>query len=412
MREDPEHGSTLDLVQALQDSLALGASDLHLKVGNRPLVRVHGELKPLYPEARRLAGRDTEDALHNLLTVDRIAEFERKKEIDFGYSAPGLGRFRVNAYRQRGTVAIVMRSVSGAVHTIDSLGLPDVVRRLAEEERGIVLVTGTTGSGKSSTVAAMIEHINATMCKHVVTIEDPIEYLFRDAMASIDQREIGMDTDSFGTALRQSLRQDPDVIFVGEMRDAETVRTALTAAETGHLVLSTLHTADATESINRIMDFFDGREQAKVRAMLAGSLAGIISQRLVPGVGEGKRVAVTEILTMTGRVHDAILGSKTGEELQQIMSEGEFYGMHSFDQALYAAIDRGEVAVDIALHHATHPHDLKLLIALDGHYGTTMEDLHRGTEEVDQRPPEDQGAQTETVAPPPRPPQPSVAPPT
>lgn len=375
MRSDLAETTQLDLVEALQRVVDMGASDLHLKAGNRPLVRVNGRLARLDGDLEPLKPCDTESALHDLLPAGRISDFERCNEIDFAYSAPGLGRFRVNAYRQRGSIAIVMRTVSGAVPTIDALALPDVVRRLAEEQRGIVLVTGTTGSGKSTTVAAMIEHINATMCKHVVTIEDPIEYLFADKQSSVDQREVGSDTESFATALRQVLRQDPDVIFVGEMRDAETVGTALSAAETGHLVLSTLHTADAAETLNRILDFFEPHEQLKVRAMLAGTLKGIVSQRLVPALNAGGRVAVTEVLTMTGRVHDAIAEPKSAVGLTEIVAEGDFYGMHTFDQALYAATSQGLVSMEVALRHATHPHDLKLLAASGGKLRTTMADV-------------------------------------
>ena len=375
MRADPAETTSFDLVAAMERVVDCGGSDLHLKVGNRPLIRVDGRLGPLDADAEPLKPRDTESSLHSLLPNHRISEFERSNELDFAYSAVGLGRFRVNAYRQRGTVALVLRTVSGAVRTLDDLGLPDIVRRLAEEERGIILVTGTTGSGKSTTVAAMLEHINATMCKHVVTVEDPIEYLFKDKVASIDQREVGVDTESFGTALRQVLRQDPDVIFVGEMRDAETVGTALSAAETGHLVLSTLHTADASESINRIMDFFEADEQLKVRAMLAGSLKGIVSQRLAPALDAGGRVAITEVMTMTGRVHDVILDPDRTGELAQIIGEGEFYGMHTFDQALYEATTRGVISMRVALQHASHPHDLKLLAAAGGSLKTTMADV-------------------------------------
>jgi twitching motility protein PilT len=375
MRRDLADTTAFDLVAAIEHVVDSGASDLHLKAGNRPLIRINGQLGPLGEDAEPLKPRDTESALHSLLPTHRVAEFERSNELDFAYSAPGLGRFRVNAYRQRGTIALVLRTVSGDVHTIEELGLPDVVRSLAESERGIILVTGTTGSGKSTTVAAMLEHINATICKHVVTVEDPIEYLFDDKLGSIDQREVGADTESFSTALRQVLRQDPDVIFVGEMRDAETVGTALSAAETGHLVLSTLHTADAPETINRIMDFFEPEEQLKVRAMLAGNLTAIVSQRLVPALQAGGRVAVTEVLTMTGRVHDVILNGDHSGELDQIIAEGDYYGMHSFDQALYEATTKGLISMAVALQHASHPHDLKLLVAAEGHLRTSMADV-------------------------------------
>ena len=374
MRRATPDDPPFDLVAALERVVDQGASDLHLKVGNCALMRIDGVLAPMDEDGPMLRPMDTETILHSLLPMGRITDFEKHHELDFAYSAHGLGRFRVNAYRQRGTVALVLRAVTGTVPTIEALGMPDVVRRLAEAERGIILVTGTTGSGKSTTVAAMLEHINRTMCKHVVTIEDPIEYLFHDDRASIDQREVGEDTESFGTALRQVMRQDPDVIFVGEMRDAETVGTALSAAETGHLVMSTLHTADAAETINRIMDFFETDDQLKLRAMLAGTLKGIISQRLVPALNSDGRVAVTEVMTMTGRVHDVILdGEKTGL-LPEIIAEGDFYGMHTFDQSLLDAVNEGRVAMDVAMDHATHPHDLKLR-SMAGAQHTTMADL-------------------------------------
>ena len=245
---------------------------------------------------------------------DKIAEFHAENEVDFSYSVEGLGRFRVNAFLQRGSVSIVMRAIPVTIKSVDELGLPDAVTTLAEQERGIILLTGTTGSGKSTTLAAMIDHMNRTMQKHIVTIEDPIEFLHRDRNCIINQREVGQDTASFKRALRRVLRQDPDVILVGEMRDEETVHTALSAAETGHLVLSTLHTVDASETVNRIIDFFPPHQQQQARAMIAGTLKGIVSQRLVRTAdGEG-RVACCEIMVMTGRVHDMILDPKlTGQ---------------------------------------------------------------------------------------------------
>jgi twitching motility protein PilT len=319
--------------------------------------------------------------LHDLLRESRIAEFEDAHEIDFAYSVRGLARFRVNAYLQRGSVSLVLRQIPYAVHTIEELGLPPAIRTLAEEERGIVFVTGTTGCGKSTTLAAMIDHINATRCRHIVTVEDPIEYLHRDKLASIDQREVGSDTDSFRTALRRVLRQDPDVILIGEMRDEETARTALAAAETGHLVFSTLHTLDASESINRIIQFFPQAERQQARAMLAGTLKGIISQRLVPRTGGAGRVAVCEILTMTGRAHDMILDPEATTDLADVIAEGGFYGMQSFDQALYGAVDRGDVDLSDALRCASRPHDFKLLVAAEGRRGTTMDDVAQAPRE-------------------------------
>ncbi len=249
-----------------------------------------------------------------------------------------------------------------------------VVRELAEEERGIVLLTGTTGSGKSTTLAAMIDHMNNTMSKHIVTIEDPIEFVHSDKRSAINQREVGMDTASFKRALRRVLRQDPDVILVGEMRDEETVQTALSAAETGHLVLSTIHTVDATESINRMLDFFPPHQHQQARSMIAGTVKGVISQRLVPGA-EGGRVAVCEILRMTGRVRDMILDPDQTGKLVEVITSGAYYGMQTFDQALFGHVKAGRVTFEDAMHVASSPHDFKLLMQADGRVGTTMEDV-------------------------------------
>src|SRR6476661_3758603 len=285
-----------DLAQILIDAVERGASDIVIKAGNSPLARVDGELGPLYPGADRLMPPDTEAMVRQLMPEYRIKEFENEQEADFAYAVPGLGRFRVNAFKQRGSSSMVLRTIPMEAPRFEDLNLPDVVRELAEEDRGIILVTGTTGSGKSTTLAAMVRHINATMPKHIVTIEDPIEYLYRDESAGINQREIGSDTASFKRALRRVLRQDPDVILIGEMRDDETVQTALSAAETGHLVFSTLHTADAAETVNRILEFYPADGQTQARSMLAGTLKGVISQRLVPTAdGEG-RTAILEVL--------------------------------------------------------------------------------------------------------------------
>jgi twitching motility protein PilT len=365
----------IDLADLLDRMVELGGSDLLLKVANRPLVRVRGELQPLSDDESPLRPWQTEQLLYNIMTTGRIKEFENNGEIDFAYSAPGIARFRVSAYRQRGSVSVVMRVVPPAAGSIDSLGLPDVLRRLAEEERGLILVTGGTGSGKSTTLAAMVGHINDVAPKHIVTIEDPIEYLHRDRRAAIDQREIGSDTESFAHALRRVLRQDPDVILIGEMRDEETVRTALAAAETGHLVMSTLHTLDAAETINRIIDFFQPHEHQHVRAMLAGTLKGIISQRLAPTADGDGRLAVCEVLTMTGRVHDTILDSEGDIDLREIISEGEYYGMQTFDQALYHAMTVGKIDLETALRASSHPHDFKLLVSASGQLSTSMEHL-------------------------------------
>jgi twitching motility protein PilT len=368
-------GQALDIAEALVQLVDLGGSDLCLKVGNRPLVRIDGKLRWLDETAVQLAPKDTMDVLHAVLPDARVKEFEKQHELDFAYSVPHLARFRVNAYMQRGCVSMVFRVVPYAIRSLTDLGLPDVVRELAEEERGIILVTGTTGCGKSTTLAAIIEHINETAFKHIVTVEDPIEYLHSDKKSAIDQREVGSDTDSFETALRRVMRQDPDVILIGEMRDETTVRTALAAAETGHLVLSTVHTLDAPETINRVLDFFPPTQHLQARAMLAGTLKAIISQRLVPRADGKGRIAIAEVLTMTGRVHDLIIDPDRTAKLTDVIQEGAYYGMQTFDQALYKALQDGDVSMEDALRYATRPHDLKILVGAQGHLHTSMEDV-------------------------------------
>ena len=278
----------------------------------------------------------------------------------------GLGRFRVNAFLQRGSISIVMRAIPVVIKSVDELGLPEAVTDLANQERGIILLTGTTGSGKSTTLAAMIDHMNRTMKKHIVTIEDPIEFLHRDRNCIINQREVGQDTASFKRALRRVLRQDPDVILVGEMRDEETVHTALSAAETGHLVLSTLHTVDAPETVNRIIDFFPPHQQQQARAMIAGTLKGIVSQRLVSTADGHGRVACCEIMMMTGRVHDMILDPKLTGQLPEVVAEGGYYGMQTFDQHLLKHLHAGRITYEEAMRAATSPHDFKLMVAAEG----------------------------------------------
>jgi twitching motility protein PilT len=369
----------LDLDAALRHLVAAGGSDLHLKAGAPPLARLDGELVAI-PGAAALAPEDTVAAVAAMLTQpERLAEFEAQREVDFSHEIAGVARFRVNAFHQRGHVSLVCRAIPVAVRTLDELALPPVVRELAEEERGIVLLTGTTGSGKSTTLAAMVDHVNATMAKHVVTIEDPIEFLHADKRSLISQREVGMDTGSFARALRRVLRQDPDVILIGEMRDEETVHTALSAAETGHLVLSTIHTVDAAESINRMIDFFEPHMHNQVRAMLAGTLKGVVSQRLVPSAAGG-RVAACEVLRMTGRVRDMIADPAQTGGLRDVIADGEYYGMQTFDQALYAHVKAGRVTVEDAVAFATSPHDFKLLLAAEGKRGTTMDDLAEAQE--------------------------------
>ncbi len=364
----------LDIDAALRHLVSVGGSDLHLKVPSPPLVRHHGELVPI-PGGDRLTPADTERALMTMLTdEERLAEFREEREVDFAYAIEGTGRFRLNAFHQRGTISIVARSIPVTIRTAEELNLPPVISELAEEERGIVLVTGTTGSGKSTTLAAMIDHMNARCSKHIVTIEDPIEFLHRDKRSIINQREVGQDTGSFKRALRRVLRQDPDVILVGEMRDEETVHTALSAAETGHLVLSTVHTVDAPETVNRIIDFFPPHMHQQVRAMIAGTLKGVVSQRLVRSK-DGGRVATCEVLRMTGRVRDMIMDPDQTGRLTEVIAEGGYYGMQTFDQALFAHLKAGRVAMDEALRAATSPHDFKLMLAAGGQRASGIEQL-------------------------------------
>jgi len=369
-----DQGCMFDVIEALRALVDKGGSDLHLKVDSAPLYRVNGELT-LDERVEPLSASDTEGALKELLSdEDKLDEFAHEHEVDFSFEIPQVARFRINAFLQRGVISMACRAIPHHISTIEELALPPVVRELAEEERGIVLLTGTTGSGKSTTLAAMIDHMNRTMNKHIVTIEDPIEFVHKDVRSVINQREVGMDTASFKRALRRVLRQDPDVILVGEMRDEETVQTALSAAETGHLVLSTIHTVDATESINRMLDFFPPHQHGQARSMIAGTVKGVISQRLVPGA-DGGRVAVCEILRMTGRVRDMIVDPAQTGKLVEVITTGGYYGMQTFDQALFGHVKAGRVTFEDAMHVATSPHDFKLLMQADGRRGTTMEDV-------------------------------------
>ena len=394
---------------ALRRLVEANGSDLHLKVGSAPLMRVHGALGPI-PDEPTLRREDTERVLDQILpTEEHRAEFAHDGEVDFAHGVSGLGRFRVNAFRQRGSISLVMRSIPTKIKTVDELGLPPVISELAEEKRGIILLTGTTGSGKSTTLAAIIDHINRTRAEHIVTIEDPIEFLHQDKSSILNQREVGSDTASFGRALRRVLRQDPDVILIGEMRDEETVHTALSAAETGHLVLSTLHTIDAPETVNRIVDFFPPHQQQQSRAMLAGTLKGIISQRLVQTPDKRGRVAVCEILRMTGRAKDMILDPEQTGRLREVIAEGEFYGMQTFDQALLHHVQAGRVSMEEAMKVATSPHDFKLLVAAEGRVATSMDDVGGGHDAPPPAPREEREAVGVAAAP--EPPAPVAPPP-
>jgi twitching motility protein PilT len=363
-----------DIDRALTYMVEREGSDLHVKVDSPPVARVHGDLWALQG-AEPLTGEETEKALQAIADKNHLTEFEENGEVDFSYELPGVSRFRVNAYRQRGDVSIALRAIPFQVRTIDDLGLPEVVRRLAEEPRGIILLTGTTGSGKSTTLAAMIDHINSTRARHIVTMEDPIEYLHRDKLSIINQREVGSDTKSFPSAMRRVLRQDPDVILIGEMRDEETVRTALSAAETGHLVMSTLHTLDASETINRIIDFFPPHLQQQARVMLASTLKGAISQRLVPRIDREGRVAVSEVMVVTGRIQDLILNPEETGRITEVISEGDYYGMQTFDQALLGYTTDGVISEEVAMETASSPHDFKLMLAAKGQRASGIEQV-------------------------------------
>ena len=340
-------------------------SDLHVKVGSPPRIRVHGSLRKI-EGAPMVMPELTAEMAGSIMRDDIAAQFEAKNDADFAYSVQNLGRFRVNAFRQRGTVGMIFRRVRTSAASFDELGLPEVVSRLSNEHRGLVLVTGPTGSGKTTTLAAMIDYINENRECHIVTIEDPIEVLHRDKQASINQREIGFDTDTFSTAMRAAMRQDPDVILVGEMRDQETVMAALSAAETGHLVLSTLHTIDATETVNRIVDFFPPHQQHQVRVALAGSLKGTLCQRLVSTADGAGRVAALEVMVVNGRLQQCIIDPVKGGEMHEIIADGEYYGMQTFDQALVKLYAEGKIDLRGAMTTATSPHDLKVMLQQKG----------------------------------------------
>lgn len=350
----------MELNEILQIALRGGASDIHLKAGLPPMFRVDGALVPL-KDGKRLPPEEVSQMIHGIMNETQREKYAKTNEVDLAYGVPGLGRFRVNVFQQRGTMGAVLRVIPFKVLTIKDLMLPPVLEKVATESRGLILVTGTTGSGKSTTLAAMIDHINSTSTNHVMTIEDPIEFLIRDKRSIVNQREIGVDTMSFGQALKSALRQDPDVILVGEMRDLETIETALTAAETGHLVLSTLHTLDATETINRIIGAFPPYQQKQVRLQLAAVLRAVVSQRLVARADGKGRVAAVEVLRMTARVRELIEDKDRTKELHDAIQDGHLsYGMQSFDQSLMQLVGKGLVTYEEAHRQATNPDDFAL----------------------------------------------------
>ncbi|HYJ60755.1 MAG TPA: PilT/PilU family type 4a pilus ATPase [Actinomycetota bacterium] len=347
----------------LEELVGGHGSDLHVKVGSPPMVRMPQGLERLDRDA--LTAIETQAIAEGIIPEDRKATFLEKGEVDFAYSVPNVGRFRANVFRQRNSISMVLRKLRFGGPSFEEVGLPDAIRTIADEHRGLILVTGPTGSGKTTTLAAMIDYINKTKPVHIVTIEDPIEVLHKDHQASINQREVGLDTGDFLSALRAALRQDPDVILIGEMRDTETVRAALAAAETGHLVMSTLHTQDATETVNRVIDFFPPYQQQQVRLALAGTLRGIVCQRLVPTV-DGGRTPALEVLINTGRVAERIADPEKTVEIKDVIAEGGYYGMVTFDQTLLRLIQDGRVSVDDAMQAVSSRHDFELALQQAG----------------------------------------------
>ncbi|MFZ3138270.1 MAG: type IV pilus twitching motility protein PilT [Thermodesulfovibrionales bacterium] len=352
----------MDINELLKKASALQASDLHIKVGSPPVLRIFGELIPLTSE-KRLAHEDAMKIALAVMTPGQAEIFKKKNDMDLAYSVPGLGRYRCNVFMQRGTVGLVFRVIPVKIPTIDELYLPEVIKKLSMEQRGLIIVTGTTGSGKSTTLAAMIDLMNTMRTEHIMTIEDPIEYLHRDKKCIINQREIGSDTESFSKALRQALRQDPDIILVGEMRDFETIQTSLVAAETGHLVLSTLHTIDATETVNRIIAVFPPYQHKQVRMQLSSVLRGIISMRLMPRADGKGRVPAVEILIATATIKDCILDPDKTKLIPDVIEQGAIhYGMQTFDQSLLNLYKSDLITYEEALRRATNPDDFVLKV--------------------------------------------------
>ena len=352
----------MDLNLLLQAAVEAGASDVHLKLGQPPVIRYDGDLTQL-PDWAPLSEPDLEEVLDAITMISprRREYFDEMGDLDIAYSYPSLPRFRVNGFRQRGATSFAFRVIPSDIPTFGQLGLPKGVARLAEERRGLVLVTGPTGSGKTTTLASMLDQVNRSRRQHIVTIEDPIEILHPDRGCIVNQREVGLDTESFGQALRRVLRQDPDVILIGELRDTETAHTALQAAESGHLVFSTLHTIDAAETLGRMIEFFPPEKQQQIRSILAGTLRGIISQRLLPKAGGGRTPAI-EVMVTNARIADLIRENKP-EEILDAIDSGEYYDMQSFAKSLIELVLDGVIERDVAANSATNRHDF--LVALE-----------------------------------------------
>src|SRR6202007_2426770 len=360
------------------------ASDLHLKVGNHPYLRVDGVLNPI-TEVPRITPEEMLSMAFSMMTNRQKQKFKETAELDMAYGVAGLGRFRVNVFQQRGNVGMVLRVIPTKIRTAEELNLPPVVGKICEEQRGLVLVTGTTGSGKSTTLAAMIDRINANRADHLITIEDPIEFLHRDKKSFINQREVEVDTANFSTALRAALRQDPDVVLVGEMRDLETISTALLAAETGHLVLSTLHTLDATETIQRIIAVFPPPEQKQIRLQLASTLKAVISQRLVRKSDGAGRVPAVEVMIATGYIRDCIINPGKTRMIREAIPAGTSqYGMQTFDQSLFDLYSRNLITFEEAILRASNPDDFRLRVqGVRSSADSAREDMERAMSEFD-----------------------------
>jgi twitching motility protein PilT len=352
----------MEINEVLKIAVKQGASDIHLKVGLPPVFRIDGSLYPL-KNAARLTPDEISKTAEGIMNKKQVEKFREINEVDLAYGVPGLGRFRVNVFQQRGTMGVVLRSIPVKIKNITELYLPQILEKIASEPRGLILVTGTTGSGKSTTLASMIDFVNSNRTCHIITIEDPIEFLHRDKKSIINQREIGFDTGSFAVALKSALRQDPDVILVGEMRDFETIETALTAAETGHLVMSTLHTVDATETVTRIISVFPPYQQQQIRFQLGGILKGIISQRLVPRADGKGRVPAVEVLISTALIRECVYDKEKTKEIHDAIAKGfTVHGMQTFDQSLMFLYRRGLITYDEALRQSSNPDDFALRV--------------------------------------------------
>lgn len=351
----------MELSEILSRAIQLGASDIHLKHGVMPIIRVSGRLMPLDSKGERLTGEQIAEMANQIMSAAHKEKFNETHEVDLGYGVSGLGRFRINIFQQRGSVGMVIRTISYQVKSLEELNLPKILETICNQERGLILVTGTTGSGKSTTLASMMDFINQHRNCHILTIEDPIEYTLRDKRCIINQRELGFDTPGFAVALRQALRQDPDVILIGEMRDKETIQTALLAAETGHTVFSTLHTTDATETINRILATFEPHQQLQLRQQLAGSLKAVISQRLIPRANGEGMLPACEIMITNSRIRDMISDPQKTREIKMAIEEGANNGgMQTFDQSLMNLVTKKLITYDEARAASTSPEDFEL----------------------------------------------------